>query len=214
MSKIVKGHGVAPSSGSSDHLLDSGGVIHKRVMDARSKADQIVKDALKQSAEIKTQAESVLADGKKRAEEAVKKGYADGQSKGLAAVTEKLLMLEALKEKFYAEAEPDVVKLAMMIAEKIIGDLAVQNAELVKAVAKQALEKTLGDRIVIRFNPEDYKLLIEEGSDFRQYVDKTKRLTIRPDDGISKGGCIVESEVGTIDAQLEPQLSAIRKALC
>ena len=30
---------------------------------------------------------------------------------------------------------------------------------------------------------------------------------------MSKGGCIVETEVGTIDARLETQLKAIKKAL-
>ena len=44
-------------------------------------------------------------------------------------------------------------------------------------------------------------------------LDHSSSIQIRSDEKVKPKGCIVESEVGTIDAQLENQLKAIRKAL-
>lgn len=211
--KIVKGGGKKPGGGSIDMLEESGGVVHKRVMDAREKANRIIAAAEGEALKIKAEAEKILADAKKKVQDELKRGYAEGESKGLAKVTEKLMDLERLKEKFYEGAEPEVIRLSMSVAEKVIGRLAAENIELVKNVVRQAFEKTLGDRVVLRLNPEDYRCIMESGYDFKELLDRTKRLTLREDETITKGGCIVESEVGTIDARLEPQIEAIRKAL-
>lgn len=216
--KIIKGGGkkggeIPPARHIADIVPDSSGVVHKRIIDARQKAEEIIADARKEAERIRAEAEAVLQSAEMEKEDAIRKGYADGESKGLAKITEKLIALEHLKEKFYEHAESEVVKLVMGIAEKIMGDLAVQNKDFIKIVVKQALERALGDRITVRLNPADYKTAIEGEEEFKSVIDRTKRLLFREDDAVSRGGCVVETEVGTIDAELETQLEAIRKAL-
>ena len=106
-----------------------------------------------------------------------------------------------------------MIRLVTTIAEKVIGQIVEENPKLIRSVVKKALERSLGDRIVVRVNPEDYKVVTAQDSEFRDVIDRTKRITFRQDDTIAKGGCVVETEVGTIDAQIETQLKAIRKAL-
>ena len=60
---------------------------------------------------------------------------------------------------------------------------------------------------------KDYKTVKSEGYEFKVVIDRTKRIIFKEDEAILKGGCIVETEVGTIDAQLETQVEAIKKAL-
>lgn len=211
ISKILKGKG--PRRGTGEDVIQEGGVVHKRVVDAKERAAAIIRAAEHEAEKIKADAEKVLEDAKVAAKETVKAGYAEGESKGLAKVTEKLIELDTLRTKFYESVEPDVIKLSMEIAEKVIGRLANESSELIKGVVRQALERTLGDRVFVRLNPSDYKRVMEEQADFKDVIDRTKRLVFREDDGIQIGGCIVESEVGTIDAQLDLQLEAIRKAL-
>jgi flagellar biosynthesis/type III secretory pathway protein FliH len=66
---------------------------------------------------------------------------------------------------------------------------------------------------MVRLHPEDYRRLQENGDEFREVIDRTRRLNFREDETIARGGCVLETEVGTIDAQLETQMAAIRKAL-
>ena len=75
------------------------------------------------------------------------------------------------------------------------------------------MKRVWGDRITVRLNPEDHAVIMAADGEFKDVVDRTKRLAFREDDTIEKGGCVVETEVGTIDAQIEVQLKAIRKAL-
>ena len=213
ISKIIK-HEPKPSEpAKADFFENSGGVVHKRVIDAKDLAAKIIEDARSGAEKIRKEANSIREEAKVHAAESVKKGYADGESKGLSAVTEKLMLVEKLKETFFVNAEPEVIKLSMSIAEKVIGKLALDNTELIKTVVRQAIERTLGDRIVIKLNPLDHQNIDQLDPQFRESLDKTKRIAFRDDESIGQGGCIVESEVGTIDARLETQLNAIKKAL-
>jgi len=211
----VKGKASRPSSaGHAARIIpDAGGIVHRRVVDAGAEAQRIVEEAQREAGRIKDEACDILADAKKRAAEEVKRGYAEGEAKGLAQVTEKLVQLTKLREEFAAGAEPEVIKLVFTIAEKVIGRLVQENPDAIRSVVRQALERSIGDRITVRVNPEDYKAVIEGEAELRSAIERTKRLSFREDDSISKGGCILETEVGTIDAQLETQLGAIRKAL-
>jgi flagellar assembly protein FliH len=219
MAKIVKASKVdqdklgAPKPMRRSAQLAQSGVVHKRVMDASSKAEKIIEEAEAEAVGILRRAEKTLQDAEAEKKEAIRSGYASGESKGLAQVTEQLMKLQKLREEFYDNAEPEVIKLVTTIAEKVIGRAVSENPDMIKSVVRQALEKSLGDRITVRLNPEDYVVVMAADGEFKDVIDRTKRLAFREDDTIEKGGCVVETEVGTIDAQIEVQLKAIRKAL-
>ncbi len=223
MAKIVKRHEAEKNTGTParrsappadvQSVSAAGGVVHKRVVDARAHAEEIVIQAQARAEAIRDEAEALLEKAKGERQELIKKGFAEGESKGLAQVTEKLVAFEALKDRFYADAEPEVIKLVMSIAEKVIGRIVDESAEMIRSVVRQALERAIGDRITVRLNPSDYQSMMAGEHEFRDVLDRTKRLVFREDETIMKGGCVVETEVGTIDAQLDRQLDAIRKAL-
>jgi flagellar biosynthesis/type III secretory pathway protein FliH len=211
--KRKEGAQATPARHSAEVLPDAGGVIHKRVLDASQEANRIIASAEAEAARIREEARRILTEAEAKRQAEQKRGYVEGESKGLAQVTEKLIALERLRERFYEDAEPEIVRLVLSIAEKVIGSLAEGQSDMIRSVVRLALEKALGDRIVVRLNPDDYRTLMAGDHEFRDMIDRTRRLTFREDDALAKGGCIVETEVGTIDAQLETQLSAIRKAL-
>ncbi len=61
--------------------------------------------------------------------------------------------------------------------------------------------------------PKDYENIKKNQAELLQKVEAGKTLLLREDEGVKPGGCLVETEIGTIDAQLDTQLSAIKKAL-
>ncbi len=192
---------------------EAGGVIDKKTLEAKSKAEVIIEQAEAEAQKIRERAQRVLSDVDAAREKAKKEGFAAGETKGLSQVTEKLVRLEAMREKFYREAEGEVIKLVMATAEKVIGKIVEEKPEVIRDVVRQALERSLGDRITVRVNPEDHKTIIGGNFEFRDVLDRTKRLHFKEDETVAKGGCIVETEVGTIDAQIETQMEAIKKAL-
>ncbi|MBI5299792.1 MAG: hypothetical protein HY877_05820 [Deltaproteobacteria bacterium] len=223
--KIVKGSELVEKMGLKSQLAvkpmrslgvslpHEGGVIRKEEMVAQSKVEIILAEAQKEADRIKAEAEKLLSQVQTEMEKAKKEGYHAGKEEGLAEWTEEILKAKKLKEDFYASAEPEVIKLVMSIAEKVIGKLVQDHKEIVCSIVHQALEHSLGDKIVIKMNPEDLKRLEKEDLEFRDLMDRTKQVHFKEDEAIERGGCVVETEVGTIDAQLETQLKAIRKAL-
>lgn len=216
-SKVIKGggSGAAPSGvrRPAAEPLPESGVLHKRVLDARGEAEAIIAKAKDEARSIREEAKGVLEGAVASRDEAVRRGYAEGESKGLAQATEKLILLDELKRRFYDGAEEEVVRLVIAIAEKVMGTVAAAGPELIRSVVRQALEKALGDRITVRLCPDDLRALMAGDHEFGDIIDRTRRLSFREDEAISKGGCVVETEVGTIDARMETQLAAIRKAL-
>lgn len=202
------------SINTTDMFMDEGGgIINKKVQDAQGRAQQIINEAKEVADKIRAEAEEVLSQVKVEMERAKEQGVEEGRDEGLGSATERLIQLETIKEKFYDNAEPQVIKLVMTIAEKVIGKIVHENTNAIKSIVKQALESAIGEKIVIRLNPDDYKGILASEAEYREILDKTKRIYFKEDETITQGGCIVETEVGTIDARLETQLKAIRKAL-
>lgn len=211
-SKILKGLSVDKKS-AAPSFLGQGGVVRKEEIKAQDKAQQIIEEAIQEAEKIKLEASRGLAQVEKEREEAKAQGREEGKTEGLEAFNEKLFELKNLKEKFFADAEPEMIHLVLNIAEKVIGEMAVKYKEVIGTIIRQAIERSLGDRVVVRLHPEDYKMIQEEEKGWKEKFDKTKHLHFKKDETIERGGCVVETEVGTIDAQLETQLKAIRKAL-
>lgn len=225
MKKVIKGSVISaqskleekvratPKSSSRAVLAESGGVLNRRTLDANAKADQIFADAEKEAGRIRNEAAKVLAEVEGVREKARKDGFDEGREEGMAQATEFLTKLESLKGEFYQNAESEIISLVMEIAEKVIGRMVHDHRDAIVSIVRQAVESALGDRVTIRLNPEDYKKIHPQIKELQENLDKSRRLIFKEDDGISAGGCVVESEVGMIDAQLETQLRAIRKAL-
>lgn len=189
------------------------GVLNRKVMDARREAGSIIEDARLEAEKIRAEALNLLAQVEDERAKEKKRGFEDGREEGLAGVTESLVKFEKMREEFYRDAEENIIKLVMMIVEKVIGKIVHENGGAIKAIVKQALESAIGDRILVRLSPGDCKTVTSSESEFRGMLDRTRRITFREDDTITSGGCMVETEVGTIDARLETQLKAIKKAL-
>lgn len=210
--KILKGLNVEKKS-ATPTFLGQGGVVRKEEIKAQDKGQQIIEEAIQEAQKIKLEAKQGLAQVEKEREEAKRQGLEEGKAEGLEIFNEKLIALKNLKEKFFADAEPEMIRLVLNIAEKVIGEMAIKYKEGIGTIVRQAIERSLGDRIVVRLHPEDYKKIQEEEKVLKEKLDKTKHLHFKKDETMERGGCIVETEVGTIDARLETQIKAIRKAL-
>lgn len=225
MKKVIKGSALSaqskleekvratPKSTSRGVLTESGGVLNRKTLDASAKADQIFADAEKEAERIRNEAAKVLAEVEGVRENARKEGFAEGREEGMALATEFITKFESLKGAFYQNAESEIISLVMEIAEKVIGRMVQDHREAIMSIVRQAVESALGDRVTIRINPEDYKKVHPQIKVLQENLDKSRRLSFKEDDTISAGGCVVETEVGMIDAQLETQLRAIHKAL-
>ncbi|MFO1518554.1 MAG: FliH/SctL family protein [bacterium] len=188
-------------------------IVSKDLLDTQSKARAILEEARVEASQIKKEAREILEQVKAEMEKSRKQGEEWGYQDGLVQALEYLNKLHLLREKMFQNMEPQVVKLVFSIVERVIGQQMKENDTAILGVVKQALDAAIGNKILIRLNPSDLEKVRANEALLLSRVEATKTISFKEDDTVKSGGCVVESEVGTIDAQLDTQLTAIKKAL-
>jgi type III secretion protein L len=108
----------------------------------------------------------------------------------------------------------DLKLLAVKIAEKIVGRALEMDPTLINDIVTQALRTTRQQKnVVIRCNEEDYDHLKENEKEFLDLMGQHGTIDIVVDPKIIRGGCIVDSELGVVDARLDVQLKKLQKVL-
>ena len=115
-----------------------------------------------------------------------------------------------LKEGLCLNIERGAVELALAIAKKVVSHEVSVNEETLLGVLKGALEKVIDqEKIKIRINKLDLQFINESGYQISGLTDNFKDVIIEGDDTISRGGCVIETGFGSIDARIESQLQAV-----
>jgi flagellar assembly protein FliH len=146
-------------------------------------------------------------------------GYAEGLAAGRAEVSAAARVLASAAEQLdeasanaAGEAEGVAVELALRIAEKVLGGELEARPELVLDVVRGALRRlTEPLPATLLVNPEDAEMVRASIADFS--VEHGGELTVREERRIERGGCVVRTQAGEIDAQITAQLERAAKVV-
>lgn len=153
-------------------------------------------------------------------EQAYRSGFEDGKeimSEEQERVVQLFLnLIEELKnqrEEYLKSVEKEMVGLSLEIASKVIQQKIKQDEKVILKNLKHALRHLLDKgRIVIRLNPADLEMVSKHSEELKA-AQGLKELILEEDSKVTRGGCLIYSELGHIDAQIETQLEMIGKAL-
>jgi flagellar assembly protein FliH len=154
-------------------------------------------------------------------QESYEKGFEEGKrqaERGLAnvfkALRDAVEDLVALKESVLRASEEDLLKLAVMIARKVIHqEIATDRLILAKVVSAAVSNASDRDELVIRLNPEDHRLVSAHKHLYLGGCSDERLVELRADDVIAPGECIVDTVMGEIDARTDSQLDEIFRRL-
>lgn len=177
------------------------------------KAREILQKAIKDAQIIRKHAKKIYLQVQDKQEEARKAGFEQGRMEGLASVTESMARVLKMKEELVNKLERHALTLVYDIAQKIVGETLKLSDESLVSMVKQALQSVMGNELTLYVSPPDYERIKKHSSQLMSVLQATQTIQIKPSEHVKPNGCIIESELGTIDAQLEYQLEAIRKAL-
>jgi flagellar assembly protein FliH len=171
------------------------------------------------------EAEAIVAEAKAQAEELRRSAYDRGYQEGLElsagqyclAIKQLEDLMNGLRderEAFFSRAEPQVVKLSVEIAEKILRHELETKPEAVLDIVKIALLQLVGtDSIVLRVSPHDAEVIKQHRDVLEDAAGGVRRIEIIEDRRVDQGGCIAECSSGSLDARLSSQLSEVNRAL-
>jgi len=151
-------------------------------------------------------------------------GLADGEK----ALTEKLYQqraemqelmqgfLESLRKavpQVVRDTENSLVSLAMTVAQKLVADMPI-SAAMVEEAVRDALAQVDGTaRFTVRLHRDDLDLLEKAASPLLKSGENDPEFRFLPSPDVSRGGCVVETDFGTIDARRETKFDLIKRSL-
>ena len=151
-----------------------------------------------------------VADMERKAGEAYERrreeGYRDGVEEGRLEHAEKVMETVLSSVEYIEGIEATLVNVVAVAVRKVIGEID-ENERIVRIV-RNALHVT------IRVAPADEKA-VREGlaSMLASVPGGASFLDVVPDARLERGACLLESELGVVDASLETQLKALENAL-
>ena len=157
----------------------------------------------------------------KKIHEAFSSGLEEGKlqaEEGLSALCGMLSAaadeLRLLHERIMRQTEDDLLKLAISVAKRVILQEVTHDRGILRNVVSEAIKNISDkDEIVIRLNPEDYRVVSANSRNFLPEMSEKRHLTLKPDEEVSSGGCVVDTAMGSIDARVEAQLDEIYRRL-
>jgi len=156
-------------------------------------------------------------------EQAFIQGFDKGEKEGLELARERvgtlltsfneaLLGLDRIKKELLLSTEREAVELSLAVAKKIVCQEITTNKHVVFNVVKEALEKVVGNESIrVRMSPDDLQFMNEFKSQLQELIEDFTKVNFEGDDSIAKGGCIIDTSQGDIDARIEKQLQTVEE---
>jgi flagellar assembly protein FliH len=162
------------------------------------------------------------------AAELVKAAYERGRRDGEIALREQLIAqrnemaallngvigsLQKTVPQLVHESETALIQLALESAQKIVAGMPV-NPKLVESVVREALQQVEDTaEVVIQLHPDDLALLQKHKSDVLKPPPNSKPLQFSSSAEVTRGGCLLRTRFGIIDARRETKFDQLREAL-
>lgn len=139
--------------------------------------------------------------------------FQEGFQEGLIALNKHLFALDQELKVLREEVQKNILPLALKAAKKIIGEeLRLHPDRIVDIVLTSLKPVTQHRKIVIYVNRVDLDMLEANKNKIKSIFEHLESLSIQERDDIEPGGCMIETEAGIINAQLENQWRALEAA--
>jgi len=197
---------------------------------ARAEALTVIADARREAA-------SLLADARDQAEAMREAAWQEGKHEGQEAARieiEQQLRQEMdtyrddmradLQEivdavadgrrKLWEQQEGQILAFVLDISKQVIKTEVQQNENVLMEIVRNAMRRvTDKENMRIRVAASDAPRIKAAREEIMQIVDGIKTLEIVDDRRIGPGGCVIETNAGTIDAKIETQLGEIERTI-
>lgn len=205
-------------------LAETEQLVMELLEKARNEAQSIISNAQEEVDFMRAQ---VMEEAKETREQAGIEGYTDGLKRAQAEIEadrqmameqSQQLVEEARRTKLSIldSAEIDMVRLVMAIARKVIvAELSINPQAIVEIVRQAIYYLDSPENLRVYVNPTDLQALLDaialEG--LSQIGSRDMAIDLKGDQRISSGGCIIDSSMGSVDAQLEGRMRKVEEAI-
>jgi flagellar biosynthesis/type III secretory pathway protein FliH len=194
---------------------------HAIIDQAERNAQALVADAERRGAalldEAAHRAQTLAEDARRSGHDS---GYADGAQEAQSSMADMIATLGAIVEgargerhALLAAAEPELVRLAVGIAERVLHQQIALDRGVVVEMAKVAISRLVEkESVTVRVNPGDLERMREHRDELLSNGE-IKNFRVVEDQRVDRGGVVVETDGGTIDARISTQVNEAKRVL-
>jgi flagellar biosynthesis/type III secretory pathway protein FliH len=178
--------------------------VPRVIVDAHEQADRIVASA-------EAHAREIVAEATARVAASAHEAASEARALEIARVAAEVIVARASEEQRAEREIERTIELAVLLAERLIGEAIAVEPARVHALAIDALKEARGARQVrVEASPHDVAAV-------QQMLDELEApgpvATVEPSLELARGSLVVHTELGRVDARLAPQLSRLAEAL-
>lgn len=160
-------------------------------------------------ADVKNYHQTIATDCELIKENAYKEGY----EQGFKQWAEQLVELEKAIAEAHSNLEQMVLPVALKAAQKIVGrEIELSPATIVDIIIANIRSVSQHKRVIIFVNKNDWELVEKNKQRIKDLFEDLQSLSIRPREDIEPSGCVIETEIGIINAQMTHRWSILAKA--
>lgn len=172
------------------------------ILNTQEVLDLVKKDAIEYRKEVALECEKLK-------EQASKEGYEAGFIEWAEHISKFQEEINSLRKEFTKVLAP----IALAATQKIVGKAFEISNDLIYNIVENALKPVTQHRkVTIYVNKNDLTSLERNREKLKNLFENIESLSIRERDDITQGGCVIETEIGIINARLENQWVLLEKA--
>ena len=180
-----------------------------RILRADAYAGLVDADAL--IAQARAQADAIVAGAQAAFVAEQERGYADGRESALMDQAEKMIETVGRTVDYFTNVENEMIDLVMMAVRKVVDGF--DDREKTLIVVRNALAVVRNQKqMTLRLHPDEVETVRARVNDLLAAYPGVGYLDILADGRLEPGSCILESEIGLVEASLEAQIAAVRNA--
>lgn len=160
-------------------------------------------------ADAEARAREILASAQDAYEAERKRGYEDGRDEARIEAAERMIETTSRTIDYFSKIEGEMVELVLGAVRKIFDDF--DDEKRVMMVVKSALAAVRNQKqMTLRVPPQHVETVRANVNELLAAFPGVGYLDISPDPRLAGDACILESEIGIVEASVDGQIEALR----
>jgi type III secretion protein L len=159
----------------------------------------------------RAEAQRILTEAKEISERERQRAFEEGRDAARLEMSEQMIDTVGHVVDYLGKVEHEMVDVVGLALERILGEIG--DKELVVRVVKNALAAVRNEKhLTLRVAPGQVTTVKERMNEILSHYPIIVDIQVVGDGRLSPTGCILESEIGVIDASLDGQIGALKKS--
>lgn len=180
-------------------------VIRAKDFWAFKDVERALADALEQQQQIITSAEQAYEAEKKR-------GYAEGSEEAKLEQSGNMVEIVSQTVEYFGKVETQMTELVLDAVRKVVSDF--DDEKQVSTVVRSCLNVLRTQKhLSMTVHPSQVDYMRNQIGVLQKIYPSIAHIEVHPDPKLGMDACVVESEIGIVEASLEGQVETLREAL-